>query len=105
MRIALVLAILTSVASGCAKSVWHRQEVVEWSAHFNSWPPDLRYCGSDAQWHIFLSHPMDNWVVIHVPRNEIKMAEELPLKKDGTGDPWYYYVDPLNGFQRVKNSP
>lgn len=99
MRAALILTILMIAASGCAKDVWHREDVVEWSRNFRSRPPDIRYCGSDSQWHYFLSHPID-WVFITVPRSEIDIPEEFPPAKSGT---WYYYVDPLNEFQKVSD--
>jgi hypothetical protein len=98
MRIALLLTLTALAVGGCAKEVWHRQEVVDWSEMWIRPPQQLRYCGSDAQWHYFLAHPIDDWVCMKVPRGEIKMPEELPPTKAGT---WHYPVDPSHGFRRI----
>lgn len=93
----ITLLVIALMLSGCAKEVWHRQEVVDWCQM--SHPPEhLRYRGSDAKWHYFIAHPTDEWVFMKVNRSEIHIAREMPL---ATFPRWHYEVDPASDFQRI----
>src|SRR6185436_13427682 len=98
MRALLWIVIAAALLPGCTKEVWHRQEVVDWSEMWVRPPVQLRYCGSDANWHYFTARPVDDTCFIKVARNEISIADEEPKAKLGE---WYYPVDPAHDFRRI----
>jgi hypothetical protein len=99
MRSMLALITVLLLVQGCAKEVWHRQQVADWCDTWVQPPKQLLYCGSDQKWHYFKARPIDSWVSMKVDRGELSIADERPPSESGRFG--FYAVDPADGFRKV----
>ncbi len=101
----ILLSISVSCAEGIRKSTWSKREVLEWYLKYaptNDRIRDFGYCGSDAQYHYFVTRPIDSTLRIRVPRTELALSDERPHAS--LGDAYYFYrVDPSHDFDKVTN--
>jgi len=87
-------------SGGKQHPVWTKQEIVEWYGKFRQ-PPRFMYRGSDAEWHYFITRPIDDFVFIQVDRKELVVPEEHPCSQQMEFG--YYPVDPSNGFRKAED--
>lgn len=113
MMRATTIVILLSLVVGCAspfeirKTTWTVEEVKTWYASFSKHEPGgnggIAYQGTDAKYHHFVAHVLsvDNWAIIAVKKEELKVPKELPYSRASRAPLAYYYVDPSRNFAKV----
>ena len=109
MERAATVVLLALLLCACGTREWSEEELhkwyADWGAETASRPlRSLFYRGSDATHHHFICRPMDSWVFIMVPRDQLSLPEEKPsIAGLSTGPfPGYFAVDPFNGYRRLK---
>jgi hypothetical protein len=75
---------------------WYRDELSRYSG-----AGKLGYQGTDADFHHFIARPIDDFVGIQVPKNQIKLPEEHPASELGSHRMYFYLVDPNHGFRKI----
>lgn len=75
---------------------WYRDELSRYSG-----AGKLGYQGTDAEFHHFIARPIDDFVGIQVPKNQIKLPEEHPTSDLGSHRMYFYLVDPDHGFRKI----
>lgn len=105
----LLLIAVCALLSGCLspegwkKSQWTKTELVEWYTEYEPTTPGLSkfgYAGSDANYHYFITRPIDSFLIPKVPRGELTIQDER--KRSDLGKRLYFYeVDPKQNFRKI----
>lgn len=101
--IALLLSSCIS-PEGYKKSVWHKQELLDWynkNEPANSNLQKFGYAGSDEAYHHFITRPIDSFLQVKIPRNELTIADERPHSSLTSHQLYFYLVDPRQNFRKV----
>jgi len=111
--IALVVGFVTSSIGGCVNvgpaHVWSKEEVVEWCAQWavprsSGESFSIVYLGSDEKYDHFMARPIDYWVFIRTPKDEIDLPERFPRTRSSSGPANGYLVIPSQNFERVEEA-
>ncbi|HYF35571.1 MAG TPA: hypothetical protein VD994_09805 [Prosthecobacter sp.] len=89
---------------GFKKRTWTKNELVSWYAEYRPTNERLKvfgYQGSDADYHYFITRPIDSFFMPRVPRAEIKIKDERPYSRSSSAPLYHYIVDPLQDFRKV----
>lgn len=89
---------------GYKKSVWHKQELLDWYNEHEPTNSNLRkfgYAGSDEAYHHFITRPIDSFLQVKIPRNEITIPDERPRSSLTSRQLYFYLVDPRQNFRKV----
>lgn len=78
---------------------WYRDDLSRYSG-----AGKLGYTGSDADYHYFITRPVDDFVSVQVPRNELKLKDEHPSSELGWKRMYFYLVDPEQDFRKINES-
>jgi hypothetical protein len=108
MNLRLTIAIWALAASGCVgpfkKSVWSPEEVTAWYeqwSHPSTIHRGIGYQGSDEAFHYFIARPIDYFVFIRVPRDQLQLEDAQPRQQVSSASLGvHYWVDPLDGFRK-----
>jgi hypothetical protein len=102
-----------ALLAGCAgpfqvrKTKWTVGEVKSWYADYSKNEPGgvrgIAYQGTDPKYHHFIARVLsvDNWAIIKVKKEELKVPEELPYSAASSAPFAHYYVDPARDFARI----
>jgi len=115
IRIATVL-VVSLLVYGCAgpfelrKTHWTVPEVKSWYVDYREDPhawDGILYQGSDSMWHYYIARviAVDNWAIIQIRREELKVADERPRAISSSAGLGYYFVDPTRDFVKVRDYP
>jgi hypothetical protein len=109
MKPVLVLFTLLLVCAGCVgpfknKTVWSPEEVRDWYQRA-SLPSTIHrgigYQGTDESFHYFIARPIDFFVFIKVPREQLQIEDvKLHHQSSSAGLGIHYWVDPVHGFKK-----
>ena len=75
---------------------WYRDDLSRYSG-----AGKLGYTGSDAAYHYFIARPVDDFVTIQVPRDDLTLKEERRTSELGRERMYFYLVDPARDFRRI----
>ncbi len=113
MTRAITFVVLLAMLVGCAgpfqirKTKWTVEEVKTWYAWYSKNEPGgdrgIAYQGSDSRYHHFIARVLsvDNWAIIEVKKEDLKVPEELPYSRISSAPFAHYYVDPSRDFAKV----
>ncbi len=76
--------------------IWYRDELSRYSG-----AGKLGYRGSDDVYHYFIARPVDDFVIIQVPRNEWVLKDERGTSELGREGMYFYLVDPQRLFCKI----
>ncbi len=74
---------------------WYREDLARFPGSGK-----LGYLGSDHEFHHFIARPVDAFVHIQVPKNELRLKEEHPQSELGKSEMYFYLVNPEQGFRK-----
>ena len=75
---------------------WYRDDLSRYSGSGK-----LGYRGSDFVYHYFIARPVDNFIVIQVPRGELALKDELGTSELDRERLYFYLVDPERNFRKL----
>jgi hypothetical protein len=105
----IFVAAIFPFASCSTEKTWTATELRDWYSSFAGGEPQysqLFYFGSNDKYHYFRCRAIDDWMQARVERDEIEMLDIRPFLPISEGPfPGYYPVDPLNGYQKIDDSP
>ena len=111
LRLSILVLLLATV--GCVgpskKAILSPSEVAEWYERW-SLPSTINrgigYQGSDEAFHYFIARPIDYFVFIQVPRDQLKLEDVRPKQQaSSSGLGVHYWVDPLHDFRKKEADP
>jgi hypothetical protein len=108
----VTFVLLLATLVGCAgpfqirKTKWTVEEVKTWYAWYSKNEPGgdrgIIYQGSDSKYHHFIARvrSVDNWAIMEVKKEDLKVPQELRYSRASSAQ-FSYYVDPSRDFARV----
>jgi hypothetical protein len=104
MLLFLSMVLSASVVYGGTSSTRSKEEIVRWCAQNREAIRFVGYQGSDRKQHHYIVRVMDSWTFFQIQREELAPKDERPFPSASSAQMYYYLVDPLHEFEKLKQT-
>ena len=97
---ALLLAL--GCIPACRTTPLNKQEAADWYARYASMVRWVGYQGSDQQFHYYIARVMDDWNLIRIRKDELKVDDERPYSTASSAPFYHYLVDSSRDYRKTE---
>ena len=77
---------------------WYRDDLSRYSG-----AGKLGYTGTDADFHHFIARPVDDFIIIKMPKEQLKLNDPRGTSELGKHEIFFYFVDPAHEFRKIRD--